>query len=82
MGRVFTILGYPQIPAQGCPDSTDLGADLTSDDARLLSNALKEVWVTQIQLVYYLFFFFFLNQKFHSSTEENLIYCSQSIFLT
>lgn len=82
MGWDFLILGYPQFPVQGCPDITDLDAHLTSDDTWLLNNALKEACVTPIQLAYYLFLFFFLNQKFHSSTEENLIYCSECIFLT
>lgn len=81
MGRDFLILGYPQVPGQGCPDHMALNADLTSDDTFLLNNTLKEVCVTPIQLAYYLFFFS-SNQKFHSSTQENLIYCSQHIFLT
>ena len=79
MVRDFLNLGYPQFPVQVCPDSMGLNAGLTSDDTWLLNNALEEVCVTPIQLAYYLFFF---NQKFHSSTEENLIYCSERILLT
>lgn len=80
MGRDFLILGYPQVQAQGCPDHMALKADLTSDYTFLLNDTLKEVCVTPIQLACYLFFF--PNQKFHSSTQENLIYHSQCIFLT
>lgn len=57
MWRDFLVLGYSLFLVQGCPYSMDLNADLTYDDKWLLNNVLKEVFVTPIQLPYYLFFF-------------------------
>lgn len=67
-------MGYPQFPVQGCPDSVDLNANLTSDDTWLLNNALKEVCVTPIQLAYYLFFFFLTRNFILVLKKSNLLF--------
>lgn len=77
MGRDFLVLGYSLFPVQACPYSMHLNADLTHDDKWLLNTMLKEVCNTNSISI-----LSFLNMKFHFSTEENQISCSQCIFLT